>query len=169
MGKCLFWIDILILRPYLWSMQGDAPEKYGIRPLILWLVPVVYCLIPIVNFLQVMWQFRTTFRGALLHYPAVGALLMILAPVVGIGLFLQKRWGYRLFLAHSILLILYNLSFFSHRSGTIPATNLLVTSLGLIILFWFVHRAYARRNIGERILLQKGPPAHIDVPDGRAE
>ncbi len=128
------------MKPEIETNRNQSKPILIQKPKMLLLIGSIYLLLPFVNFIQIKLQFHTSWFGTVAHYPLVGAILLLTAPIVAIGLFQVKRWGYLLFFAHAFVLILYNLYFALKYSEVSYAGSLFRSVVGLLLLFYFLRR-----------------------------
>lgn len=110
------------------------------RPKRLTFIAFIYVFLPFVNFIQTKLQFQASWLGAIAHFPLAGAILLLTAPIVAIGLFQVKRWGYLLFLVHAVILVIYNIYFTWKYPEVSYAGSLFRSVVGLVLFFYFLRR-----------------------------
>jgi hypothetical protein len=110
------------------------------RPKRITLIATIYALLPFVNLLQLKAQFHTSWLGAVAHYPALGALLMLSAPVVAFGLFRVRRWGYTAFLLHAGALMVYNVVLAWKYPQASYVGSLVRSGVGLLFLLFVLRK-----------------------------
>ncbi len=82
------------------------------RPKTLVLFGLLFLIFPIINYLNLSFQYGIKFYNIPLFIKIVGLIpfiLMVTPLLIGIGLLKIKKWGFWLFLFYSPLLIAYNL------------------------------------------------------------
>ena len=82
------------------------------RPLGIVIISIAYVVSPLLNILQVAWWSDVTvariWAESARIFGVPGLVLLFAAPIVGVGIFLARRWGYALFLLHAAGVIAFN-------------------------------------------------------------
>ncbi|MBN1115360.1 MAG: PilZ domain-containing protein [Oligoflexia bacterium] len=111
------------------------------RPLIIKIISCLYFASPIAVFLQLMWLYNIRFSEIGLVAEAINwhvVLMLLLTPLVGYGIWVVKKWGYYLLMAHTVFLISNNIILFFQKTTGLPGFVVLTFNLllsALIILF----------------------------------
>ncbi|MDQ5987587.1 MAG: hypothetical protein CSYNP_03332 [Syntrophus sp. SKADARSKE-3] len=116
------------------------------RPLSIIIIAIFYCLEPFGNLIQAAYINQMPLFGSdsiISHLAWTDWVILGLFPVVGIGIYMVKKWGWYLFLAFSALLIFYNLYVYKYLNPNY--------SIEIVILFIFITTAIAafflRKNV----------------------
>ena len=119
--------------------EGERPRFK--RPKMLVAIAWVYILATPINILLVAFNFDAgDVYGLLLHFSLTGWLLLLTAPIIGIGLLALRRVAYFSFLIHAACLVAYNLFLAMDLSGPYYAGSLVRSVLGLFALAYFLRR-----------------------------
>lgn len=108
------------------------------RPFIIRLLSYLYFAAPIFIILEIMWSYSVSPVRAITFINWHAALMMVLTPIVGYGIWSVKKWGYYLLLAHSALLIFNNIVLYAAKVTPVPLWAVItfnVLLLGVIVTF----------------------------------
>ena len=116
------------------------------RPLSIVIISIFYFLEPVGNLMQAAYINKVPLfgsQGILSHLLWSDWIILGLFPIVGIGIYMVRKWGWYLFLSFSVLLIFYNLFVFKYLNPNY--------SLGVVIFFILITTAisafFLRKNV----------------------
>ena len=111
------------------------------RPLMITVLSHLYFISPVFVLLELMWAYDISPAriGTVVNYMNWHVvLMMVLTPIVGIGIWTVKKWGYYLLLVHSVFMIFNNATLYAVNRTPIPLWTIVVFNLflvGVIVLF----------------------------------
>lgn len=96
------------------------------RPLQIRLIALAYVVSPLFNVLQAMVLWHDLSWNGFVQYVGnsglgVSLALLLAAPVVGVGIYAGRRWGYALFLTHALLALVHNGRYLGTAYGSAAA------------------------------------------------
>jgi hypothetical protein len=116
------------------------------RPLSIVIISIFYLLEPVGNLVQAAYINKVPVfgsQGILSHLIWSDWIILCLFPIVGIGIYMVRKWGWYLFLSFSALLVFYNLFVFIYLNPNYP--------LAVVIFFILITTAitafFLRKNV----------------------
>lgn len=116
------------------------------RPLSIVLIAIFYFIEPIGNLVQAAFINNIPLLGSnsiLSHLLWSDWIILALFPVVGVGVYMVKKWGWYLFLGFSILLIFYNVFVYKFLNPNYS----LETVVFFIIIITVISAFFLRKNV----------------------
>jgi len=139
------------------------------RPRPLLLFGSVFLILPFVNYLVIAEELLippSSFFFLLSKIDMMARVLLFAPILVGLGLLLVKRWGWYLFLAFSLVLIIRNIFVLLQSPGFYNVWALGLTAIGLAAVFYFVRKdvsAPYMKMYPRGWRLQKRKPVELEV------
>jgi hypothetical protein len=120
------------------------------RPLSITIIAVIYLLEPFGNLAVAAYANRIPLlgkQGVLAHLIWSDWLILAMFPVVALGVFMVRRWGWYLFLGFSLVLIGYNLWVYGYINphyslGTVIAFVVMITAVSAVFFRKHVYSPY---------------------------
>ncbi len=116
------------------------------RPLSVIIIAVLYCFEPIGNLATAAFVNKIPFfghDGILFRLMWSDWIILILFPIVGVGIYMVRKWGWYLFLAFSALLIFYNIFVYKYLNQNYT----LETVLLFILIITAVSALFLRKSV----------------------
>jgi hypothetical protein len=124
-------------------LSSADKRKRMARPKTLIIFGILFLLFPIINYLNLSFQYDIKFYKILLMLKIIGIIpiiLLITALLIGIGLLKIKKWGFWLFLFYSPLLIIYNLYVTIKYPAGFNIFALAQALFGTVAIFYFLRK-----------------------------
>ena len=139
------------------------------RPWTLLFFGIAFLLLPFLNYLGITSQLQISPQMPVVALKLLNPveLILLFTPIlVGIGLLAVKRWGWWLFLAYAVVLIVHNIYALARSPGYYNAGALIQTILGVAAVLYFVRRdisAPYMRMYPRGWRIQKRKPVEVEV------
>ena len=139
------------------------------RPWTLLFFGIAFLLLPFLNYLGITSQLQISPQMPVVALKLLNPveLILLFTPIlVGIGLLAVKRWGWWLFLAYAVVLIVHNIYALARSPGYYNAGALIQTILGVAAVLYFVRRdisAPYMRMYPRGWRIQKRKPVEFDL------
>ncbi|MFH1223156.1 MAG: PilZ domain-containing protein [Pseudomonadota bacterium] len=114
------------------------------RPFLIELFSCLYFISPLAILLELILINKLGFSGFIKVFNFVNwhvALLMLLTPVVGYGIWTVRRWGYYLLILHSVFVIFNNVVLYAGHQTLVPLWGVILFNISLVgVILMFVRK-----------------------------
>lgn len=108
------------------------------RPKRITLIALSFILAPLLTTIYNLIFLAVPLNDSFRLYNPISILLLMMAPLVGIGILQVKRWGWYFFLSYIFIIILYNIDLFVAKSNVYYGLSLVQTTILSILAAFFL-------------------------------
>lgn len=139
------------------------------RPFRLIIFGIAFLIFPFLNYFGTVYSHRLhwyEFSLIIKNLKMIEIFLILFSFVVGIGILMVKRWGFRSFVLYSLLLILYNIKIIYYNPVFYNINALIQTLIAFSAIAYFLQKDISApyfKNYPRGWRFQKRNPIQIDI------